>query len=69
MTGTARYASRHALRGKQLSRRDDVESLAYMILYFLAKKLPWMNMKAKNMAQKYQKIYLKKKNLIIKNFV
>jgi serine/threonine protein kinase len=69
MTGTARYASRHALRGKQLSRRDDVESFAYMILYFLAKKLPWMNMKAKNMAQKYQKIYLKKKNLIIKNFV
>ena len=68
MTGTARYASRHALRGKQLSRRDDVESLAYMILYFLAKKLPWMNMKAKNMAQKYQKIYLKKKKFNYKEF-
>jgi len=68
MTGTARYASRHALRGKQLSRRDDIESFIYMILYFLAKTLPWQNMKAKNMAQKYKKIYLKKKNFNYKEF-
>ena len=68
MTGTARYASRHALRGKQLSRRDDIESFIYMILYFLAKTLPWQNLKAKNMTQKYKKIYLKKKNFNYKEF-
>ena len=57
MTGTARYASRNALRGKQLSRRDDVESFIYMILYFISKKLPWMNIRAKTLGEKYKKIY------------
>ena len=57
MTGTARYASRNALRGKRLSRRDDIESFIYMVLYFLAKKLPWQGLKAKNVGEKYKKIY------------
>ena len=68
MTGTARYASRHALRGKQLSRRDDMESFIYMILYFMAKELPWMGKRAKNMAEKYRKIYTIKKNFKFKEF-
>ena len=57
MTGTARYASRNALRGKQLSRRDDIESFLYMILYFISKKLPWMGIRAKTLGEKYKKIY------------
>ena len=61
MTGTARYASRNALRGKCLSRRDDIESFMYMILYFMAKRLPWQGLKAKNLGEKYKKIYNYKK--------
>ena len=68
MTGTARYASKNALRGKCLSRRDDIESFMYMILYFLAKKLPWQGIKAKNLGEKYKKIYSYKKEFNYKSF-
>ena len=68
MTGTARYASRNALRGKQLSRRDDIESFIYMILYFLSKKLPWQGLRAKTLAGRYKKIYLYKKEFKYEEF-
>ena len=60
MIGTARYASRNALSGLQLSRRDDLESLSYVILYFLTKKLPWQGITAKTQDKRYKKIYEKK---------
>ncbi len=60
MTGTARYASINALSGLQLSRRDDLESLSYIILYFLTKRLPWQGIEAKTLAKRYKKIYNKK---------
>lgn len=63
MCGTARYASMNALSGLQLSRRDDLESLSYMILYFLTKKLPWQGITAKSLATRYKKIYEKKSEL------
>ena len=63
MCGTARYASMNALSGLQLSRRDDLESLSYMILYFLTKKLPWQGIVAKSLAIRYKKIYEKKSEL------
>ena len=63
MCGTARYASMNALSGLQLSRRDDLESLSYMILYFLLKKLPWQGITAKNLEKRYKKIYDKKAEL------
>ena len=68
MTGTARYASRNALRGKELSRRDDLESFIYMILYFISKKLPWQGLKAKTMGEKYKKIYKSKTEFNYKEF-
>ena len=63
MIGTARYASRNAISGLQLSRRDDLESLSYTILYFLTKKLPWQGIKAKTLEKRYKKIYDKKEEL------
>ena len=63
MTGTARYASTNALSGLQLSRRDDLESLSYVILYFLTRKLPWQGIEAKTLSKRYLKIYNKKMEL------
>ena len=63
MTGTARYASTNSLRGVQISRRDDLESLSYMILYFIMKKLPWQGVKANSLQNRYKKIYYMKKKL------
>ena len=68
MTGTARYASRNALKGNQLSRRDDVESFIFMILYFLSKKLPWQGTRAKTLTARYKKIYLAKKDFKYHDF-
>lgn len=39
--GTIRYASVHAHLGRIASRRDDMESLAYTLVFLLAGCLPW----------------------------
>lgn len=62
LTGTARYASIGALRGHEQSRRDDLEALAYVWVYLLKGKLPWMGINAKTRDEKYQKIADVKEN-------
>ena len=60
LTGTARYASVNCHKGCEQSRRDDMEALAYVFIYFLKGKLPWQGIPAINNAEKYKKIRAKK---------
>ena len=72
LTGTARYASIHALEAYEQSRRDDLESVGYVLMYFLRGELPWQGLKVKSKEDRYKKILNKKKETsseeLCKNF-
>jgi len=63
LIGNVRYSSLNALEGKSQSRRDDLESLGYVLIYLCLGKLPWQGKISNSKEDKYYKIREIKKNI------
>ena len=62
--GSLRYASVNSLKLREQSRRDDLESLGYMLIFLIKGTLPWDHIKIDNKRSSYLKMSLFKKNIL-----
>jgi serine/threonine protein kinase len=61
--GTARYASIAAHINQEQSRKDDLESILYILVYMYKGKLPWQGIKHKDKKERYRLIGEKKQQV------
>ena len=54
--GNLRYSSIFSDAGEELGRRDDLESVMFVLVHFLRGKLPWMGIRAKTVADKFKQV-------------
>ena len=64
LIGTPKFASIHAHNLDELSRRDDLESLGYMLIYLFLGELEWQDIRFLNYQQNTQNIVTMKQNVI-----
>lgn len=69
LTGTARYVSVNTHLGFEQGRRDDIEALGYVFLYFLKGHLPWQGIQALSKREKYEKIKKRKMELSVAELI
>ena len=62
--GTLRYISINCHMGIESSRRDDLESFFYVIIYFFTGSLPWIGIRCKSKEEKFKKVFEKKKESV-----
>ena len=68
LTGTSSYVSINAMKGFEQSLRDDLESLFYVLYFFLRGNLPWIGFKAKNKKDLDKKILKNKVETVDEKF-
>ena len=62
-TGSIVYASVNSLKCREQSRRDDLESIGYMLIYLMKGSLPWQRVKVSNKKESYLKVAQFKNNI------
>lgn len=61
--GTLEYCSINSMKGLEMTRRDDMESIGYMLIHLIKGTLPWIVFEKCPFLEKYEKIYKVKANI------